>query len=77
MTPLAAPQASVAVARYFSNLGARDGLTWKDIAKAFALVGVPMDLGVTNRSGARLGPRDVWARPGEAAGPEHPLRRRS
>ena len=32
----------VAVARYFSNLGARDGLTWKDIAKAFALVGVPM-----------------------------------
>ena len=31
----------VAVARYFANLGARD-LTWKDILKAFALVGVPM-----------------------------------
>ena len=29
------------------------------------------------RCGARLGPRDVWAAPGEAAGPDHPLRRRS
>ncbi len=29
------------VARYFANLGGRD-LTWRDIAKAFALVGVPM-----------------------------------
>jgi DNA-binding HxlR family transcriptional regulator len=28
------------------------------------------------RCGARLGPRDVWARPGEGAGPDHPLRRR-
>jgi DNA-binding HxlR family transcriptional regulator len=28
------------------------------------------------RCGARLGPRDVWAAPGESAGPEHPLRRR-
>lgn len=31
----------IAVARYFANLGAKD-LTWKDILKAFALVGVPM-----------------------------------
>jgi len=31
----------LAVARYFANLGGRD-LTWKDIGKAFALVGVPM-----------------------------------
>jgi rod shape determining protein RodA len=31
----------IAVARYFSNLGTR-GLTWGDIFKAFALVGVPM-----------------------------------
>ncbi len=29
------------VARYFANLGGRD-LSWKDILKAFALVGVPM-----------------------------------
>ncbi len=29
------------VARYFANLGGRS-LTWKDIFKAFALVGVPM-----------------------------------
>jgi len=29
------------VARYFANLGGRD-LTWKDIFKAFAMVGVPM-----------------------------------
>jgi guanidinopropionase len=27
----------------------------------FALIGVPMDLGVTNRAGARLGPRAVRA----------------
>ena len=31
----------IAVARYFANLGAKD-LTWKEIFKAFALVGVPM-----------------------------------
>ncbi|HKD60244.1 MAG TPA: rod shape-determining protein RodA [Terracidiphilus sp.] len=31
----------VAVARYFANLGGRN-LTWKEIFKAFALVGVPM-----------------------------------
>ncbi|MGA2249854.1 rod shape-determining protein RodA [Terracidiphilus sp.] len=31
----------LAVARYFANLGGRD-LTWKEIGKAFALVGVPM-----------------------------------
>jgi rod shape determining protein RodA len=30
----------IAVARYFANLGGRS-LTWKDIFKAFALVGVP------------------------------------
>jgi rod shape determining protein RodA len=31
----------IAVARYFANLGGRT-LTWKDIFKAFALVGVPL-----------------------------------
>ena len=31
----------IMVARYFANLGGRD-LTWKEIGKAFALVGVPM-----------------------------------
>ena len=31
----------LAVARYFANLGGRD-LSWKDIGKAFAMVGVPM-----------------------------------
>jgi len=31
----------LAVARYFANLGARS-LTWKEIFKAFALVGLPM-----------------------------------
>ncbi len=31
----------LAVARYFANLGGRN-LTWKEIFKAFALVGVPM-----------------------------------
>jgi rod shape determining protein RodA len=43
----------LAVARYFANLGARR-LTWADIFKAFALVGIPMamvlkqpDLGTT------------------------------
>jgi rod shape determining protein RodA len=43
----------IAVARYFANLGGRS-LMWKDIFKAFALVGVPMllvlkqpDLGTT------------------------------
>ena len=43
----------LAAARYFANLGGRS-LTWKDIFKAFALVGVPMllvirqpDLGTT------------------------------
>jgi agmatinase len=39
-----------------------------------ALIGVPMDLGVTNRAGARLGPRAVRAV--ERIGPyEHALRR--
>jgi len=39
-----------------------------------ALIGVPMDLGVTNRTGARLGPRAVRAI--ERVGPyEHVLRR--
>jgi rod shape determining protein RodA len=43
----------LAVARYFANLGGRN-LTWKEIFKAFALVGIPMllvikqpDLGTT------------------------------
>ncbi|HEY1903892.1 MAG TPA: rod shape-determining protein RodA [Terracidiphilus sp.] len=43
----------LAVARYFANLGGRS-LTWRDIFKAFALVGIPMllvikqpDLGTT------------------------------
>jgi rod shape determining protein RodA len=43
----------IAVARYFANLGGRS-LTWRDILKAFALVGIPMllvikqpDLGTT------------------------------
>jgi DNA-binding HxlR family transcriptional regulator len=27
--------------------------------------------------GEKLGPRDVWARPGPGAGPDHPLRRRA
>jgi rod shape determining protein RodA len=43
----------LAVARYFANLGGRS-LTWRDVFKAFALVGVPMllvikqpDLGTT------------------------------
>jgi rod shape determining protein RodA len=43
----------LAVARYFANLGGRS-LTWKDIFKAFAMVGLPMllvlmqpDLGTT------------------------------
>lgn len=31
----------LAVARYFSNLGGRS-LTWRDIFKAFAMVGIPM-----------------------------------
>ncbi len=31
----------LAVARYFANLGGRD-LTWKDILKAFAMVGIPL-----------------------------------
>src|SRR6185437_8048283 len=31
----------LAVARYFANLGARN-LTWKEIFKAFAMVGIPM-----------------------------------
>lgn len=43
----------------------------KDLADLdVALVGVPMDLGVTNRSGARLGPRAVRAI--ERIGPYHP-----
>src|SRR5262245_56658028 len=38
-----------------------------------ALVGVPMDLGVTNRPGARFGPRAVRAV--ERIGPYHPVHR--
>ena len=59
-TLLAAPFAPDALAT---------GLTGLDVA----LVGVPMDLGVTNRAGARLGPRAV--RGVERIGPyEHALR---
>lgn len=48
---------------------AEDGFAGIDVA----LVGVPMDLGVTNRAGARLGPRAVRAV--ERVGPfEHVLR---
>jgi agmatinase len=48
---------------------AADGFAGLDVA----LVGVPMDLGVTNRAGARLGPRAVRAV--ERIGPyEHALR---
>ncbi len=32
---------------------------------------------VCTACGERLGPRDVWARPGAAASPDHPLRRRA
>jgi DNA-binding HxlR family transcriptional regulator len=32
---------------------------------------------ICDRCGARLGPREVVARPGEGASPDHPLRRRS
>jgi agmatinase len=39
-----------------------DGLTDEGLARLdVALIGVPMDLGVTNRAGARLGPRAVRA----------------
>ena len=49
---------------------AQQGFAGLDVA----LVGVPMDLGVTNRAGARLGPRAVRAI--ERIGPfEHVLRR--
>jgi agmatinase len=60
-TLLGAPYRPQAAAEGFSGL---------DVA----LVGVPMDLGVTNRAGARLGPRAVRAI--ERIGPfEHVLRR--
>src|SRR5215208_7289671 len=59
-TFLAAPHRPNAAAEEFADL---------DIA----LVGVPMDLGVTNRAGARLGPRAVRA--AERIGPyEHVLK---
>lgn len=60
-TFLSAPYAPDAMAK--PDLGGLD----------IALIGVPMDLGVTNRSGARLGPRAVRAV--ERIGPyEHVLR---
>jgi agmatinase len=51
-----------------------DGLTAEGLAALdVALIGVPMDLGVTNRAGSRLGPRAV--RGIERVGPyEHVLR---
>jgi arginase family enzyme len=50
-----------------------DGLTPEGLAELdVALIGIPMDLGVTNRTGARLGPRAVRAI--ERVGPyEHVL----
>jgi guanidinopropionase len=51
-----------------------DALAQSFAALDAALIGVPMDLGVTNRAGARLGPRAVRAV--ERIGPfEHVLRR--
>ena len=57
-------------AEYRQNaFGTADGLADLDVA----LIGVPMDLGVTNRSGCRLGPRAVRAV--ERIGPyEHVLK---
>jgi len=53
---------------YRPELGAEAGFADLDVA----VIGVPMDLGVTNRSGARLGPRAVRAV--ERIGPyEHAL----
>ena len=54
----------LAVARYFANLGGRN-LTWRDIFKAFALVGVPMAAGA---HAARPGNRaHLYAHPGRRA----------
>ncbi len=65
--PFADP-ATLLSARYEPQAHA-SGFTGLDVA----LVGVPMDLGVTNRAGARLGPRAVRAV--ERIGPyEHALR---
>lgn len=50
----------------FLDLPAADGVAGLDIA----VVGVPMDLGVSNRPGARFGPRAV--RTIERIGPFHP-----
>lgn len=50
----------------FLDLPAADGASGLDVA----LVGVPMDLGVSNRPGARFGPRAV--RGIERIGPYHP-----
>ena len=51
------------------DVPAADSLDGLDIA----LIGVPMDLGVSNRAGARLGPRAVRAI--ERVGPYHPTYR--
>jgi agmatinase len=57
-------------APYRPDAASHDGLEALDVA----IIGVPMDLGVTNRAGARLGPRAV--RNIERIGPyEHVLRR--
>ncbi len=53
----------------FLDLPAADSLKGLDIA----VIGVPMDLGVSNRAGARLGPRAVRAV--ERIGPYHPTYR--
>jgi len=36
-----------------------------------ALIGVPFDMGVTNRSGARHGPREIRNKSGSTIGPMH------
>lgn len=61
------------VATFLSASYRPDALSTGFIDLDVALIGVPMDLGVTNRAGARLGPRAVRAI--ERIGPyEHALR---
>ena len=62
------------VARYFANLGGRN-VTWKEIFKAFALVGIPMllvlkqpDLGTTLCLHAHSRCRTVFGRHQPAPG---------
>ncbi|GAB0114251.1 agmatinase [Acidisoma sp. C75] len=67
--PYANPATFLAAPYRQNAFTAEDGLTDLDVA----LIGVPLDLGVTNRAGCRLGPRAVRAV--ERIGPyEHVLR---